>query len=61
MERKWSTPAVTYYAVALTLIVVGTSLQLTGHRDGAPYWGLGVVMALGPGVTTWLRQQLHNA
>ena len=50
-----------YYLVALALIIVGTSLQLSGHGGGSPYWSLGVVMALGPSVVAWLRQKLNRA
>ena len=56
-----NTLAATYYLAALTLIVVGTMLQLSGHGNGSPSWGLGILMVFGPGVVTWFRQKLNHA
>lgn len=61
MKPKRNMLAAAYYLVALALIVVGTILQLSGHGSGSPYWGLGIVIGLGPGVVNWLREKLHRA
>ena len=61
MKLSRNTLAAIYYLAALGLIAVGTILQLSGHGNGSPYWGLGIVMALGPSVVTWFRQKLNRA